>query len=149
MNSVIISDYGVTLGKTGDRLVVRGPKPKLELIEGGPQLFLPLGHQNALRSTVSFGWEKLRATTSPVRPGQQRRQPPKLSADQIEIPLFRVAEIVIGSPGVSISADLDRGLLRAWYSPLISYPSAAGLRDALLADAHRHRAHPPRTVCRL
>ncbi len=43
MNSVIITDYGVALGKTGDRLVVRGPRPKLELIEGGPQLFLPLG----------------------------------------------------------------------------------------------------------
>ena len=46
MNSVIISDYGVMLAKTGDRLVVRGPKPKLELIEGGPQLFLPLGVDN-------------------------------------------------------------------------------------------------------
>ncbi len=34
-NSVIITDYGVALGKTGDRLVVRGPWPRLELIEGG------------------------------------------------------------------------------------------------------------------
>ncbi len=41
MDSVIVSGYGVMLAKTGDRLVVRGPKPKLELIEGGPQLFLP------------------------------------------------------------------------------------------------------------
>jgi uncharacterized protein (DUF433 family) len=36
MNSVIITDYGVALGKTGDRLVVRGPRPRLEVIEGGP-----------------------------------------------------------------------------------------------------------------
>jgi len=36
MNSVIITDYGVMLGKTGDRLVVRGPRPRMELIEGGP-----------------------------------------------------------------------------------------------------------------
>ena len=43
MDSVIVSDYGVMLAKKGDRLVVRGPKPRLELIEGGPQLFLPLG----------------------------------------------------------------------------------------------------------
>ena len=46
MDSVIISDYGVMLAKTGDRLVVRGPKPNLELIDGGPQLFLPLGVDN-------------------------------------------------------------------------------------------------------
>jgi hypothetical protein len=43
MNSVIISDYGVMLAKSGERLVIRGPRPRLELIEGGPQLFLPLG----------------------------------------------------------------------------------------------------------
>ena len=35
MNSVIITDCGMALGKTGDRLVVRGPRPRLELIEGG------------------------------------------------------------------------------------------------------------------
>jgi hypothetical protein len=39
MNSVIISDYGVMLAKTGERLVIRGPRPRLELIEGGPRLF--------------------------------------------------------------------------------------------------------------
>ena len=33
-------------------------------------------------------------------------KPPKLRGEQIEMPLFRVAEIVIGSPGVSVSADL-------------------------------------------
>jgi hypothetical protein len=36
MNSVIVSDYGVMLAKTGERLVIRGPRPRLELIEGGP-----------------------------------------------------------------------------------------------------------------
>ena len=35
MNSVIISDNGVMLAKTGERLVIRGPKPRLELISGG------------------------------------------------------------------------------------------------------------------
>jgi hypothetical protein len=30
MNSVIISDYGVMLAKTGERLVIRGPKPGLK-----------------------------------------------------------------------------------------------------------------------
>ena len=52
MNSVIISDYGVMLAKTGERLVIRGPKPRLELIEGGPQLFLPLGI-NGKRPTLT------------------------------------------------------------------------------------------------
>ena len=42
MESVIVSDFGVMLGKTSERLVVRGLRPRLELIEGGPQLFLPL-----------------------------------------------------------------------------------------------------------
>lgn len=42
MQSVIVSDFGVTLGQTSERLVVRGPKPRLELVEGGPQLLLPL-----------------------------------------------------------------------------------------------------------
>ena len=27
MNSVIVSDFGVMLGKTSERLVVRGPRP--------------------------------------------------------------------------------------------------------------------------
>jgi hypothetical protein len=55
MNSVIISDYGVMLAKTGERLVIRGPKPRLELIEGGPQLFLPLG-VNHKRPTLYLFW---------------------------------------------------------------------------------------------
>src|SRR5712691_2667367 len=58
MDSVIVSDYGVMLAKTGDRLVIRGPRPRLELIEGGPQLFLPLGLDNrrpALKLVTSSG----------------------------------------------------------------------------------------------
>jgi hypothetical protein len=33
MESVIVSDFGVMLGKTSNRLVVRGPRPRLELAE--------------------------------------------------------------------------------------------------------------------
>jgi len=42
MESVIVSDFGVMLGQASERLVVRGPRPRLELVEGGPQLWLPL-----------------------------------------------------------------------------------------------------------
>lgn len=42
MESVIVSDFGVMLGQASERLVVRGPRPRLELLEGGPQLWLPL-----------------------------------------------------------------------------------------------------------
>jgi len=35
LNSVIITDYGGALGETGDRLVVRGARRRLESIEGG------------------------------------------------------------------------------------------------------------------
>ncbi len=109
MNSVIISDYGVMLAKTGERLVIRGPKPRLELIEGGPQLFLPLGIDNK-RPTLSVATsDGVKTPPPPLRrtaPGPNGIKPPKKSADEIELPLFRVGEIVIGSPGVAISADL-------------------------------------------
>lgn len=109
MNSVIISDYGVMLAKTGERLVIRGPKPRLELIEGGPQLFLPLGVNNkrpVLRVVTSDG---VKAPPTPLRrsaPDANGAKPPKKSPDEIEMPLFRVGEIVIDSPGVAISAGL-------------------------------------------
>ena len=38
MHSVVVSDFGVMLGNTSERLVVRGPRPRFELVEGGPQL---------------------------------------------------------------------------------------------------------------
>jgi len=138
MNSVIISDYGVMLAKTGERLVIRGPKPRLELIEGGPQLFLPLGvnHKRPTLTVVTSDGLKTpppplrRAASASISPlanapagdraegdGKQSRdsgaashagsvKKPKKSRDEIELPLFRVGEIVIGSPGVSLSADL-------------------------------------------
>ncbi len=109
MNSVIISDYGVMLAKTGERLVIRGPRPRLELIEGGPQLFLPLGI-NAKRPTLTvLTSEGPKTPPLPLRrsaPDANGVKPPKKSPDEIELPLFRVGEIVISSPGVAISADL-------------------------------------------
>jgi CRISPR-associated protein Cas1 len=108
MDSVIVSDYGVMLAKTGDRLVVRGPKPKLELIEGGPQLFLPLGLNNRqpALSVVASSGEKRPAT--PLRDAFHNgaARPPKSAPDRVEMPLFRVGHIVIASMGVSVSADL-------------------------------------------
>ncbi len=109
MDSVIVSDYGVMLAKTGERLIVRGPQPKLELIEGGPQLFLPLGI-NAKRPTLTVLTSSGEKTPAPPL----RRSPsngdgtklPKASPDQIELPLFRIGEIVVASRGVSVSADL-------------------------------------------
>jgi CRISP-associated protein Cas1 len=109
MDSVIVSDYGVMLAKTGERLVVRGPRPKLELIEGGPQLFLPLGQSNGrpTLSVVTSDGEKHPAP--PLRhlgANGGAARPPKASADQVEVPLFRVGHIVVASNGVSISTDL-------------------------------------------
>jgi CRISP-associated protein Cas1 len=109
MNSVIISDYGVMLAKTGERLVIRGPKPRLELIEGGPQLFLPLGvdHKRPILSVVTS--DGLKTPPPPLRRSaatQNGAKPPKKSPDEIEMPFFRVGEIVISSPAVSLSADL-------------------------------------------
>jgi CRISP-associated protein Cas1 len=109
MNSVIISDYGVMLAKKGERLVIRGPKPRLELIEGGPQLFLPLGINGKRPTLTILTSEGPKTPPPPLRrsvPDANGVKPPKKSPDEIELPLFRVGEIVIGSPGVSLSADL-------------------------------------------
>jgi len=129
MDSVIISDYGVMLAKTGERLVIRGPKPRLELIEGGPQLFLPLGVNHKRPTLTVVTSDGLKTPPPPLRRaapdatsggrlgrseqtslrGADRIEPvkkPKKSPDEIELPLFRVGEIVISSPGVAISADL-------------------------------------------
>ena len=134
MNSVIITDYGVALGKTGDRLVVRGPRPRLELIEGGPQLFLPLGldnHRPKLTVVSSSGPKTPPPPLRMTNPGAGAK-PLKLGAEQIEMPLFRVGEIIIGSPGVSVSADLieaccERGIR-------ISFLSRRGQPFAMLSS---------------
>lgn len=103
MESVIVSDPGVFLGKTSERLVIRGPRPRLELIEGGPQLSLDLPLQPAPRLTVvtSNGLEP-QPSTMPRRRGSANGA----SQEQLELPLFRISEIVITSPGVSLSTDL-------------------------------------------
>jgi CRISP-associated protein Cas1 len=120
MNSVIISDYGVMLAKTGERLVIRGPKPRLELIEGGPQLFLPFGINNRRPTLSVVTSEGLKTPPPPLRRSAREAaggtelagrdaglaRPPKKTQDEIELPLFRVGEIVISSPGVAVSADL-------------------------------------------
>jgi len=109
MNSVIISGYGVMLAKTGERLVIRGPRPRLELIEGGPQLFLPLGVDHKRPTLTVITSEGTKTPPPPLRrslPDANGAKPPKKSPDEIEMPLFRVSEIIITSPGVSISTNL-------------------------------------------
>jgi len=107
MNSVIVTDYGVALGKTGDRLVVRGRRPRFELIEGGPQLLLPLGLDARRPKLTLLSSAGARTSPPPLRlSANGPAKPLGLLPDQIEMPLFRVDEIIIGSPGVSVSADL-------------------------------------------
>src|SRR5579883_3445679 len=107
MNSVIVTDYGVALGKTGDRLVVRGRRPRFELIEGGPQLLLPLGLDARRPKLTLLTSAGARSSPPPLRlSANGPAKPLGLLPDQIEMPLFRVDEIIIGSPGVSVSADL-------------------------------------------
>ena len=109
MDSVIVSDFGVMLAKKGDRLIVRGPRPRLELIEGGPQLFLPLGI-DARRPTLTVVTPQGEKTPPPplreAKPAADGTRPPKPTPDAIELPLFRIGEIVIASSGISLSSDL-------------------------------------------
>jgi CRISPR-associated protein Cas1 len=119
MDSVIVSDFGVTLGKTSERLVVRGPRPRLEMIEGGPQLFLPIHvpSRSPLRVVTSDGVKK------PEVPLRERRgkdgAAPRAKQEQIELPLFRISEIIVTGGGVSLSTDLieeccERGIRLAF-----------------------------------
>ncbi len=133
MESVIVSDFGVMLGQTSERLVVRGPRPRLELVEGGPQLWLPLDLPppcRSLRLLTSSGVKEPAPSLrlSKPKPGSRGAAAPQ----QIELPLFRVSDIVVASKGVTISSDLieeccDRGIR-------ISFLSSSGQPFAMLSS---------------
>lgn len=127
MESVIVSDFGVMLGRTSERLVVRGPRPRLEPVEGGAQLSLPLdlppSPLQPLRLVTSSGTKEpapsLRLSRPKSAPGSGAS--PRRSL-QIELPFFRISEIVIASRGVTISSDLieeccDRGIRMCFLTP--------------------------------
>lgn len=122
MESIVITDFGVSLGKTSERIVVRGHRPRLELIEGGPQLLLPVDLPLSASPTLKV------VTSDGVRqpPSDERKRKPKSDQawkpPQIELPFFRVSEIVIASPGVSLSTDLieaccERGIRISFLTP--------------------------------
>lgn len=104
MESVVVSDFGVMLGKTSERLVVRGPRPRLELVEGGPQLFLPIDvpARPPLQVVTSEG---VKTEPPPLR-RPKTSAGPRTKPEQIELPLFRISEIIVTGPGVSLSTDL-------------------------------------------
>jgi CRISP-associated protein Cas1 len=122
MNSVIVSDFGVMLGKTSERLVVRGPRPRLELVEGGPQILLPfdLPARPSLRVLTSDG---VKTPAVPLRrPSAGNGAAPRAKAEQVELPLFQVSEIIVAGGGISISTDLieeccDRGIRLSFLTP--------------------------------
>jgi CRISPR-associated protein Cas1 len=127
MQSVVVSDFGVMLGKRSERLMVRGPRPRLELVEGGPQLFLPIDvpPRPPLKVVTSEGVKTPPAPTR-VRGAAAPRQ------EQIELPLFRISEIIVAGPGVSLSTDLieeccERGIP-------ISFLSSGGRPFAMLSS---------------
>ncbi len=133
MESVIVASPGCFLGKTSERLVVRGPRPRLDLIDGGPQLQLPFG----LPAPPPLTLITSNGPRTPEPPLRHRRSPdgtplPKTTPDQIELPLFRVGEIVITSSGVTLSSDLiqaccERGIR-------VSFLSATGKPFAMLSS---------------
>lgn len=132
MESVIISEPGCYLGRTSERLVVRGPKPRREPVDD-EQLAFPFDvpPPPALAVVTSSGV---------VHPDPPLRRPrtadgkpvPKISPDQIELPLFRISEIVIAARGVSMSTDLieaccERGIK-------VSFLTSTGRPIAMLSS---------------
>jgi hypothetical protein len=104
MQSVIVSDFGVMLGQTSERLVAKGPRPRPELVEGGPQLWLPLdlpAPSRRLRLVTSEGVKEPPASLRLTKPKPGSRgfdRPP-----QLELPL--------GTAGVvAVRAPMNRGL---------------------------------------
>jgi CRISPR-associated protein Cas1 len=108
MNSVIVSEFGAVLGKTSERLVVRGPRPRLELVEGGPQLFLPLDlpARPPLRVVTSEGVKTPPAPLRPRKAADGNGSAPRAKPEQVELPLFQVSEIIVAGGGISVSTDL-------------------------------------------
>ena len=124
MNSVIVTGFGVMLGKTSERLVVRGPRPRLELVEGGPQLFLPLDlpARPPLQVVTSDGIKSPVPSLRAARAANGDRPAARAKAEQVELPLFRVSEIIVASSGISISTDLieeccERGIHLSFLTP--------------------------------
>ena len=132
VESVIISEPGCYLGKTSERLVVRGPKPRREPVDD-EQIAFPFDAPSPTVLTV--------VTSSGVvhsDPPLRRRRTadgkpvPKTSPDQIELPLFRISEIVIATRGVSMSTDLieaccERGIK-------VSFITSTGRPTAMLSS---------------
>jgi CRISPR-associated protein Cas1 len=132
VESVIINEPGCYLGRTSERLVIRGPKPRLEPVEDG-QLAFPfdLPPPPPLAVVTSSG------VVRPDPPLRRRKTAdgkplPKTSPDQIELPLFRISEIVIAARGVAMSTDLieaccERGIR-------VSFLSSTGRPTAMLSS---------------
>jgi hypothetical protein len=118
MNSVIVTGFGVMLGKTSERLVVRGPRPRLELVEGGPQLFLPLDlpARPPLQVVTSDGIKSPVPSLRAARAANGDRPAARPKAEQVELPLFRVSEIIVASSGISISTDSSRSAASAAFT---------------------------------
>lgn len=137
MESVIVQEFGAFLGKTSERLIVRGPRPQLELIEGGPQLLLPIDLPGSeppdLRLVASN--ESGHAQTVPAPEASPRASRPSAAAKGpilTEVPFFRISEIVVASSGVSISTDLIEECCRRGIR--ITFLTSAGKPYAMLSS---------------
>ena len=75
----------------------------MTIVEGGPQLFLPLEllPRPPLRVLTSNG---VRTPAPPTR--KPKEGAPRTTPEQVEVPLFRISGIIIASREVTASSDL-------------------------------------------
>jgi CRISPR-associated protein Cas1 len=102
MHRIIIDQFGMTLGKKSERLIVRarsGELPKVEYVSN--QLQFPF-----MEEFFDPPFCKPVIVSDYKGTSEQKEKRSSKSRTVMEIPFFRVHEIVIASRGVSISTDL-------------------------------------------
>lgn len=126
---IIITQYGVTLGKHSERLVIKPPlPPKVEADGRDRQLMLPFMETekepcSAIAiSETDIVYPEAGDEPEPSPSDDKPKSKTRRSREKIEIPFFRISELIIASLGVSLSTDLiqemsERGIPITFMTP--------------------------------
>ncbi len=114
MKRIILNDFGITLSKQSERLVVKGPRVVMARAPEPAQADLDLGLR-PVGAYVEIAFDEKGPSIVPFRALRKARdmkeqaagKPPRPRVEiLLEIPFFQLAEVMVSSRGVSISSDL-------------------------------------------